>query len=294
MSESVSKLLPISWRLGASDYGFVAAVVIVTALCVGVYLAPAEAQALLRVRHGVFDPLAYLTASFVHVDAMHLMFNLVFFWLFGFLLYFVNRVIEKQRFFLYALLVLFTALPLIDYSLLFYFNVYRSGFGFGLSLVDSGLAGLTVPSLIMYFRAKLDGFKSVPFLASMSLLTFLIILLVYMISLRLVLLPLAVLALGLFLGVFAFKKILGFLWRSLGRKETIVESYLLFLCFLLYFVSITSLFPTVTQSEIGETDIVSHYIGLLFGIIPFSLYTILLTLSRSRPNSHSRNGKRKS
>jgi len=267
-------------RPRTSDYRFVAAVVIVTVLCAGVYLAPVEAQDLLKVRHGVFNPLAYLTASFVHGDVMHLTINLVFFWLFGFLLYFVNSAVEKQRFFLYALLVLFTVLPLVNYSLLFYFGVYKSGAGFGLSVVDSGLIGLTLPSLIMYFRAKLDGFNSVLFLTSMSLLAFFLILVLYMVSLRLILLPLAVLVLGLFFGVFVFKRILSFLWRSLSRRETIVESCFVLLLLLFYFVSITSLFPATVLSGIGATDVVSHYIGLVFGIIPFSLYAMLISFSR--------------
>ena len=285
--ERVGSTVPRDWRLGLSDYEFMGAVVIVTVFCVGVYLLPAEIQDLLKVRHAVFNPFAYLTASFVHGDAMHLAFNLAFFWLFGFLLYFVNSMIGRQRFFLYSLLVLFTVLPLMNYSLLFYFGIYRSvGFGFGLSLVDSGLIGLTVPSLIMYFRAKLDGFNSVLFLMSMGLLTFFFVFLVYLVSFRLVLLPFVVLVLGLFFGVFVFKKILSFLWRSLGRRETSVESYFLCLLFLFYFVSITSLFPAVIQSEGGITDIVSHYVGLLFGIIPFSLYTMLLSPSRSRADRY--------
>jgi hypothetical protein len=180
---------------------------------------------------------------------------------------------------LYALLVLFTVLPLVNYSLLFCF-VYRSGFEFGLSLVESGLIGLTVPSLIVYFRAKLDGFNSVLFLTSMSVLTFFAILFLYMASLGLTLLPLAVLVLGLFFGVFVFKRILSFLWQSLSRKETIVESCFVLLSFLLYFVSITSFFPATVLSGIGATDVVSHYIGFLFGIIPFSLYAILLSFGR--------------
>lgn len=283
--------MPRGWRLKTSDYTFIASVVIVTILCVGVYLLPTEAQDLLKVSHAVFNPLVYLTASFVHGDIMHLTFNLAFFWLFGFLLYFINRTIEKQRFFLYSLLIMFTALPLINYSLLFYFGIYRSvGFGFGLSLVDSGLIGLTVPSLNMYFRAKLDRFNSTLFLTSMSLLTFFLVLLPYIASPQSFFLAAAILILGFLFGASMFKKILGFLWRSLRRKETVVESYLLFLSVVFYFVSIISLFPATILSEGGITDIVSHYIGLLFGIFPFSLYTRLPSISRSHSDNCSNNG----
>jgi membrane associated rhomboid family serine protease len=74
----VGKSVPMDWRPESSDYGFIAAVVFVTVLCVGVYLAPTEVQDLLKVRHGVFNPFAYLTASFVHGDVVHLTVNLVF------------------------------------------------------------------------------------------------------------------------------------------------------------------------------------------------------------------------
>jgi hypothetical protein len=282
--------MPREWRLGPSDSRFIAAVVIVTTLCVGVYLLPAETQDLLKVRHSVFNPFAYLTASFVHGNIMHLTFNLAFFWLFGFLLFFINRTIEKQRFFLYSLLIVFTALPLVNYSLLFYFGIYKSvEFGFGLSLVDSGLIGLTVPSLNMYFRAKLDRFNSTLFLTSMSLLTFFLVLLPYIASLQSSLLAFAILVLSFLSGVSVFKKILGFLWRSLRRKETVAESYFLFLSILFYFASITSLFPTAVLSEGGITDIVSHYIGLLFGIIPFSLLFPVLQYFRHFPQKASKN-----
>lgn len=280
VEECEQKPVPRDWRPRTSDYGFVVAVVMVTVLCVGVYLAPAEAQDLLKVRHGTFNPLAYLTASFVHGDVMHLANNLVFFWLFDFLLYFVNSAVGKKRFFLCALLVLFTVLPLVNYSLLFCFGVYKSGFGFGLSVVDSGLIGLTVPSLVMYFREKLVGFRPVLFLASMGVLTFFLFLVLYMIFLRLILLPFAVSTLVLFFGVFVFRRILSFLEWSFSRRETVVESCFVLLLFLFYFVSITSLFPATVLSGIGGTDVVSHYTGLVFGIIPFSLYTMLLSFSQ--------------
>ena len=263
-------------KLDAEDSTLIAIVSTVSIVCVGVFLLPPEIQNMLKVRHAIFNPLTYLTASFVHDDLQHLGFNLFGFILFAFLLYFIDKKARKQRLFFYFLLMIFAVLPLLNYGVLFYFGIWKSvEFGYGLSLVGSSLIGLTIPSLILFFKDRLEKFNSMLFFLSMFLLTLCIIFLPYAAFLQLLLLVFCAIV-GFAGGMMEFRRILRFIAESFKKRERtrMMESYILVVTLWFYFISILSLFPPNIASQMGITDIISHYIGLLFGIVPFSVYGI--------------------
>lgn len=262
-------------RLRKDDIGFILIVSLVSIACIGVFLLPLEIQNTLKARHAVFDPIAYITASFVHGDLQHLTLNLSAFLVSAFLLYFVNKSVGEQRFFFFSLLVMFVALPVLNYGILFYFGIYRSvEFGFGLSLVDSELIGFTVPSLILYFNHKLEKFKSILFFTSMVLFTFSLVSLPYAASFQFPL-PILCAFLGFVFGILEIKRIASFLAMSFRQRKTFPESFVISFALWFYFFSIVGLFPTTIVSQGGIVDIISHYMGLLFGIVIFSFYSFV-------------------
>jgi membrane associated rhomboid family serine protease len=261
-------------RLQRDDIVFILIVGLVSLVCIIVFLVPSEIQNMLKVRHAVFNPIAYITASFVHGDLQHLGLNLSAFLIFSFLLYFVNKRVSTQKFFFCSFLVIFFALPVLNYGLLFYYNIYRSiGFAFGLSLVAGGLVGFTVPSLILYFKSELEKFNSVLFFVSMVLFTLSLVSLPYEGSFRLPL-PLLCAMLGFVFGFREIKRIVSFLLSSLRQRKNFAESFIVIFTFYFYFFSIIGLFPPQIASQGGIIDIISHYIGLLFGAVIFSFYSI--------------------
>ena len=257
-------------ELEAGDFKFIAIVSIVLVFCVGVFLLPIKIQDLLKVRHRTFNPLTYITASFVHDDLLHLGPNLSVFILFAFLLYFINKKVGKQQFFFLSLLMMFVVLPLLNYGSLFYFGIWKSiEFGYGLSLAGSGLIGFTMPSLILFFKGRLKKFNSALFFTSMFLFTACFIIAPY----NLMLFVLCAI-LGFVFGILEIKEILRFIVESFKQREKRTEAFIVAFALWFYFFSIVGLFPINIVSERGIIDIVSHYVGILFGILPFSLHSI--------------------
>jgi membrane associated rhomboid family serine protease len=267
------RLQKVKRRLECKDFVMLMIVTVVSLICVLVFILPLVLQNALKVRHSIFDPVRYITASFVHGDVQHLAFNLVFFAFFTLVLYYISKKAGKERLLFCSIPLMFLLLPLLNYSLLYYGGIFRTiEYGFGLSLTDSGIIGLTIPFLTYYFRSRIEKFRSLLFVISMALLTFSLILS----SLSNTFLLTAVsLVSGLGCGFLVFPTVLIFMNRSLRLRATRLEAYIALLALVFYFPSVASLFPAIIVSERGVTDILSHYIGLLFGIIPFSLLAIL-------------------
>lgn len=271
-------------KLGSDDLKLIAIVSGVLIVCVGVFFLSSEIQDMLKASHSIFNPIAYITASFVHGDVLHLGSNLFAFVLFAFLLYFINKKTNQQQFFFYSLLTIFILLPVLDYGILFYYGIYKSiPFGFGLSLVDSGLIGLTVPSLILFFKNRLEKFNSLLFFVSFLLFTFGLTLLPYAFSSQFSLLFL-IFILGFVFGVFEYRRILNHFANSYKQRKArmgvFLESYLVLFAMFFYFFSIVGLFPSSILTQGGITDIMSHYIGLLFGSVIFSFYAFYIPSKR--------------
>lgn len=264
-------------RLDKTDLTLIALVSAISIACTGVFLLPSEIQDTLKVRHAVFEPFTYVTASFVHDNLAHLFFNLLAFISFAFLLYYMNKKVEKRNFFLCSLPMIFVILPVLNYSLLFYTGFYKSfEFGYGLSLVDSALIGLTVSSITLFFRDRVKKFNSPLFFLSIVLFTLCLILLPYSSSQLHLLVFCGIF--GFVVGIMEFKKIFEFVANSFRQKQRVhlMESYITVCTLFFYFFSVLGLFPSDIMLRGGITDIVSHFIGILFGIsLLYPLYKLL-------------------
>jgi hypothetical protein len=254
-------------KLQKDDLQLTLIVGLVSITCIGVFLLPSEIRNILKVRHGVFNPIACITASFVHDNSLHLGTNLCAFLFTTLPLYLINKRINEQKYFLISLLMMFLVLPLLNYGILFYLGIYKSiEYGFGLSLVCSGLVGFTIPSLTLYFKRKLEKFNSIFFLISMVLFTFSLISYPYKSSFEFPL-PVFCAILGSVSGILEIKRILNFLISSL--KQSPFESILVIFTICFYLYSIINLFPSAIVLQGGIVDIISHYFGFLFGTVIF-------------------------
>jgi hypothetical protein len=278
-------LLSLSWRAAwsakaeLSDLVFIAFLVFVSALCVGVFLLPASSQNALKADRSVFNPITYVTASFVHGNVVHLGSDLSVFILFAILLYVINRSVHHQRFFFLSVLIIFTALPVIDYGTQWYYGIFKSvKTGFGLSLVDSGLIGLALPSLILFFKTRVEKFNSLIFFLSYFLSGLCLVALPYSRSSQFWLF-LIVFAIGLAVGNVEYRRIFDWLANlripTSERKKTFFSLCAVLFTMVLYFIFIIGLFPSSIIQQGAPTDIVSHFIGLLFGSLVFSFYAII-------------------
>jgi len=233
---------------------------------------------MLKVRYAFFNPISFVTASFVHDDPSGLASNLLVFMLFAVLLYFINKSIGKLGFYFFSTCIMFVILPLMNYGALFYFGTYRiMEYGYGLSLVDSGLIGFTIPSLLLFSKFRLTTVNSAKLFISMVLFTGCFVVVPYAVisSYNLLILVLCTIG-GILTGKHEFREILDY------RRKNKLEALTVISLIIFYFLSIIGLFPSNIVTEKGIIDIMSHYIGLAFGILPFSFYVTHRDYSKPR------------
>jgi len=229
---------------------------VVSTICIIIFLLPAEIGSMLRARTQVFNPLTFISASFVHFDLIHLSNNLVAFIVVTYLLSFIHRQISEQKTLHISVLIIFTALPLLYYGFLFHFVFYASEVC-GLSLVNSGLTGLSITSLTIYFKQRIEKINSWLFLASIIFFTS------SFINLPKVSRCLLVIS-GLVLGAREIKKVLLYLIPLWSKDK--LEALIVVFTLLCYFISLLALFPATIILGKGIVDIFAHYFGLLSGI----------------------------
>lgn len=237
-------------------FNYVLIVVVVSAACVSIFLLPTEIGSMLRVKTQVFNPITFISASFVHLDLAHLSNNLAVFLLVTYLLHFIYRWISEQKILHISLLIIFTVLPFLYYGVLVHYVFYAAEV-FGLSLVNSGLIGLSIASLTIYFRHRIEKFIAQIFITSIIFFTF------SLINLPIVFRCLFAI-LGFVYGTLEIEKILTYLRALCGkdRWEAFIVGFTLFF----YFISIIGFFPAAIVLGGTIVDIFSHYFGLLFGI----------------------------
>ena len=246
--------------------------VLVSIICITIFGLPSDMRNALKTKNAVFNPLTYVTASFVHDSLGHLTLNLIAFIPSIFLLYFLNKKANSQKFFLVSLPIIFIVMPILSYGLVNFYGIYRQvEYSFGLSLVNGVLIGLFVPSLIIYLQCKLEKFNPLLFFLSMLFLTLGLVSFLYSLYLASV----VSLIFSFVFGWFNAKRIGSFLSLLLKDSKNFIETFVFLFAFFFYFFSIFGLFPfTVGVSQDSMVGVVQHWIGLLFGIILFSFYSI--------------------
>lgn len=247
-------------KLDIAILGLIAAIPVV---CIIIFLLPRSLQDALWLNTRNLEPLTFITASFVHGDLGHLTGNLTLFVLAGILLYSVSWKAHKQKFLFCSLLLLIASLPMAyTFCVLNIFRFQlpqRSG---GLSIVNSGLIGLTIPSLLLLLNAELQNTKTrLLFFISLLLLTDVVTILPYVESARPSNLAFAAVegAIGLLLFSFPFRVLV----RS-GAKRQIA---LAFIVLTAYFCCFPLLFPAIVVRQGVFVDVFAHRFGLFFGLL---------------------------
>jgi len=235
-----------------------------------VFVQPNNFQEALITKSNDLNPLTFFTSVFVHADLGHLLGNLLIFLIFGFALYFVCKIADKEKSYLYSLILLVTLVPLlfnaifaIMASLIFQVNVNA----FGLSLVVAGCMGLVIPSLRALLKSELENARiSSHFSFGLFLLTCSFVMYSYTSSLSNLIVFVALTICGSLFSFFAFFK----LARNIPKEDNKKEKRNLLLTVLilfLYFVFLGSLFPAnIISSQGSVVNIFAHYFGLFVGL----------------------------
>ena len=257
--------------------------ILITIICTIVFLLPSGARNLLKSKNAIFNPFAYVTASFVHDAFGHLVLNLFAFVGAVFILYYLNKKANTSKFFLVSLPLIFIALPILTYSLMYHYGIYgQIEYSFGLSIVDSALIGFFVPSLILYLQNRIEKFNSLLFFTSMFFLTLSFVSFLYSLYLQFA----GSLIVGCLFGILDARRIGKFLNQQMGNSKNFLEVFVLTFSFFFYFFSIFGLFPlTVAVGEDSMIGIIPHLIGLLLGILLFSTYAIPKAITLQKKNS---------
>jgi len=232
---------------------------IVITVCVVIFLLPTEVKDMLVMRPQVFNPLTSISAMFVHNNLDHLSWNLISFVIVIFLLHVIYRRTYEQKIFCILVLLMFTVLPIL-YGILFYF-LFPNIRGLGLSLVNSGLLGLSIPSVTTCFKQKVKKFNGLLFIASLFFFT------LYFINL-----PIVFRCLSAILGFIFFAVVIYLVFLSnRDRRESLIISSCTLGYLSIYLILISWLFPLNIVSDGNIVDICAHYIGLCFGIASGSI-----------------------
>jgi hypothetical protein len=257
-------------RLDAIDFTILLMVVLVPLICIGVFFLPIDIQHSLAMRSDNPNPLTFITSIFVHGNVEHLIGNILVFLMVSTVLYMVNKLSQGETFFLYSLVLIILLLPLC-YGTVFLVlnNVYFhfSFSSFGLSLVDGGLVGLVVPTL-MYLLSQESSLKlNKPlFFLSLVFFTSAVILLPYAWS-SFYTVPLLVLlaGIGILLSARGLLEITNF--AKTGSKKDKFKALSVLFILLMYFIFLTMLFPSnILDSSGNITNILAHYFGVFFGL----------------------------
>jgi len=153
-------------RLLRDNFSFVLIVVIVTTVCVVIFLLPAEIKDMLVVKTQVFNPLSFISANFVSYNLTYLLNGLSTSLVAFLLLHIICRKVDGQKIFSLSVLMVFTILPLIYLGILFP-RLHPNSEGYGLSLVNSGLIGLSITYLVGFYRNRFAKFDLHSFFTSM-------------------------------------------------------------------------------------------------------------------------------
>lgn len=257
-------------RLDAVDVTILLMLVCVPLICIGVFFLPVDIQNSLVMRSDSLNPLTFITSIFIHGTAEHLIGNIVVFLMVSTILYVVNKLSQGERFFLLSLVLIVLLLPLF-YGIVFLIlnNVYFpfSFSSFGLSLVDSGLIGLVVPTL-MYLLSRESSLRvnKSRFFCLCFCFTSTVILLPYAwASFYVVTLLFLLVGLGILLGAKEMLEIRNL--AKMGSKKGKFKALLVFFSLLTYFIFLVVLFPSnILQSPGKITNIFAHYFGVFFGL----------------------------
>lgn len=242
----------------------------IAVLCLFVFLLPTNFQELLKFRFDIWNPITFITSTFVHADISHLVANIIAYFLVGSLVIVINWKSKKQKTFFHSFLLIIFILPLSYGAIFLIMNklILQLPFvSFGLSLVIGGLLGLVIPSLtsLSQCEPRLELNWSMFFLSSVCL-TGSVAIFPYLSS---ILYNLAVFSLLTIVGILVIInelfKIVDF--GRKGNREKKVKAFTFLLILSFYFVFLSFLFPeTIVQTSGNIVNTFAHFFGVYFGL----------------------------
>jgi len=257
-------------RFESTNYKILLTLVLVPFICVGVFFLPVDIQQSLAMRSDNPNPLTFMTSIFIHGNAEHLIGNIMVFLITSIALYIVNRLSQGTTFFLYSLVSIVFLLPL-SYGAVFLVlnNVYFhfSFLSFGLSLVDGGLIGLVVPTLMHLMSNECNlRVNRLLFFLSMVCFTGAVILAPYAWpSFYTVTLFFLMVSTGILFGAREMLAISRF--ARTGSKKHKIKALLILFGLMMYFTFLALLFPSnIIHSPGNITNIFAHFFGVFFGL----------------------------
>jgi len=274
----------------SADFIIIGVFVSILALCIFIFLLPAEVQEAFKARTDTWNLVTFFTSTFVHANFNHLLGNLTSLISFGAFIYTINRISNRRKQFLTSLLLIIALLPFIyniSFALIANFVIKRSLVSCGLSTVVAGLIGLTVPSLCIFVRDLLQSEHStLYFLTSLMFLTGSAMAFPY-ISFGLY--NLVVFITTCSLGVALLSKVGKEVIASAKQKPNTKKTATIALTIvLIYFTFLMSLFPSdIIISQGNTVNIFAHYVGIFYGIIS-GIYTLNVFQRNHRPEISTR------
>lgn len=239
-----------------------------------------ELRAVLKLNSQNFLWWQVITYPFVHTDFTHYTNNLLTYLLAVIIGAILAIISNKIRFYVSFYIVSILIFTLLDAIIITYIYPLFGWTGpvCGLSGIDAVLLGfipiLWLISLIQYNK-QLE--KSWVFHQPYVILLIIIVILQFLglysyiglISVEAAVIPLTLLIFGFFALLFFERNYFKELWvaiKNISRKS-LVLLFVLFLFFTFFLLGIFMFFPTELINQSGRTDIITHYLGLLFGLL---------------------------
>ncbi len=249
----------------------VAAVLAVALLLVGVHrLVPASLQEALALRYASPDPLHALTAAYVHFDAAHLHGNVVGYLLASGFAYLCCLAAGERRWFRYSFVALLTLLP-VAVSLSTAWLIGGDATGRGFSGVVAGFVGLVFVTAPVLVRRRFGYEPWVAWHATAAMTFVVAAALVWMVAGTVPPTLAGLLAVG------AGLTLVSFVQRGGGRAGlpadrdgwTRLAAAVLATGGILVVVTafVTGLFPARLAADGAVTNVLAHYLGLVYGAV---------------------------
>lgn len=242
---------------------------LVSGLCIGLYLTPADAQKSLMAYSGDWSLLKFYSSTFIHMDLKHLTLNLISFLGVGVFLYTLSLRLGRERRLLASLVLAVLVLPLISNASFFLIaDLFKAKIvSSGLSGVVSSLVGMIVPMMCIIVGKFLKSKRSIR-----SLYTSLILLsgsaITYPYTRALVfafIIFIVALVSGLLMLVNPLREILDFAKEDQRASVKVASTIFMILA---YFATLIMLFPSNISAPGGySVNIFSHSVGVFYGII---------------------------
>lgn len=260
-------VLGYDFRQVAAD---VLAIVTIAAMLIGIHVfVPPGVRAELALEYPTPNPVDALTAAYVHVNDAHLTGNVLGYLAGAGVAYLLSLAARERRWFHLSWLTFLTVLP-VAVGLTAAVIIDRPVVGRGFSGVVAGFAGLLLVAggVVLYRVFDVDRRSMWEVVAVLAVVVAVEILWLATEARPVLVVGILVVGVGLPLGSLAWRGIRSGIWTdgdNLGRLAGAVVATGLVLGIVTWFV--VGLFPAQIVANGGVTNILGHYLGLVYGVL---------------------------